>query len=226
MLDWRVDVVMDKVVNIGIVDQHPLMREGIISTFAGAPDFNVVGAGCSYAEATHIASVYMPDLMLLEVDLPGGGLNAARLLRVIHPKLLIVFLTASEQEEYVKAALTLGVRGYILKGICGSDLLKALRLVTAGETYITPALAITLLSSPNALNRPQDSALKTDANLSVREEQILQGVAKGMKNREIALELQLSEKTIKNYMSGILFKLKSRNRVQAVFAANRRLRIN
>lgn len=217
---------MGKVVKIGIVDPHPLMREGIVAALAAAADFKVVGTAGSAAEATQIATNHNPDVILLEVDMLGGGLHVARLLKDTNPQVIIVFLTASEGGEHVKAALALGARGYIIKGICGSDLLQALRLVTAGETYVTPALAINLLSSANDSSRPQGALFETGGNLSLREEQILQGVAEGKKNREIAFELHLSEKTIKNYMSGILFKLNSRNRVQAVFAATRRLKMN
>jgi DNA-binding NarL/FixJ family response regulator len=110
----------------------------------------------------------------------------------------------------VSAALAVGVRGYILKGISGDDLVKAIRLVAAGETYITPAFAARLLSTP-----PDTKAL------SAREEQILQAVAHGLKNREIAQRLNLTEKTVKHYMSGILHKLSARNRVEALLAAKR-----
>jgi DNA-binding NarL/FixJ family response regulator len=158
--------------------------------------------------------------MILELDLPGGGLNAVRQIKLSYPKVRVVLLTGSELEVNVKAALNLGVHGYVLKDVCASDLIKTIRAVAAGETYITPTLAMTLLTSP--LSPTQlDPKLSTDVELSAREEQILQAVATGLKNREIACQLRLSEKTIKNYMSGIFYKLNSRNRVEAVLAAKR-----
>ena len=205
---------------IGIADGHPLKCEGIRSAFEGEFDFHVVAIGSDCNDAIQIVAEHRPNIMLLEWDLPGGGFNAARHIKLSYPKIHLVILTSSELEENVKAALNLGVHGYVLKGICATDLVKTIRAVAAGETYITPTLAMSLLTSPVS-SHPLVSHLPPDVELSAREEQILQAVAKGFKNREIANQLRLSEKTIKNYMSGIFYKLNSRNRVEAVFAAKR-----
>jgi two-component system nitrate/nitrite response regulator NarL len=201
---------------IGIADGHPLMCEGIRLAFDGERGFEVIGVGCDSSDAIRIAAEHEPNIMILELDLPGGGLNAVRQIKLSFPKVRVVLLTGSELEANVKAALNLGVHGYVLKDICASDLIKTIRAVAAGETFITPALAMTLLTSPIASTR-----LSTDVELSAREEQILQAAGRGLKNREIACQLHLSEKTIKNYMSGIFYKLNSRNRVEAVLAAKR-----
>ena len=205
---------------IGIADAHPLMCEGIRSAFDGELDIDVVGVGADSSDAIRIVAEHEPNVMILELDLPGGGLNAVRQIKRSFPKVHVVLLTGSELEENVKAALNLGVHGYVLKDICASDLIKTIRAVAAGETYITPTLAMTLLTSPLPSTR-LDPKLSTDVELSAREEQILQAVGRGLKNREIACQLHLSEKTIKNYMSGIFYKLNSRNRVEAVLAASR-----
>ena len=205
---------------IGIADAHPLMCEGIRSAFDGELDIDVVGVGSDSSDAIRIVAEHEPNVMILELDLPGGGLNAVRQIKRSFPKVHVVLLTGSELEENVKAALNLGVHGYVLKDICASDLIKTIRAVAAGETYITPTLAMTLLTLPLPSTR-LDPKLSTDVELSAREEQILQAVGRGLKNREIACQLHLSEKTIKNYMSGIFYKLNSRNRVEAVLAASR-----
>jgi two-component system, NarL family, nitrate/nitrite response regulator NarL len=206
---------------IGIVDGHPLMCEGVKSAFVDQLDFDVVAIGRDYNDAIDIAATHEPDIIILELELPGGGLNAVRQIKLSWPKINLVILTGSEVEENVKAALSLGVHGYILKGICAADLVKAIHALAAGETYITPTLAMSLLTAP-VCSIHLASHLPTEVELSAREEQILQAVAKGLKNREIADQLRLSEKTIKNYMSGILSKLNSRNRVEAVLASLKR----
>ena len=204
---------------IAVVDDHPLMRAGVQHTLSLEEDFEVVGLGGSAQEAVEIARSQSPDLMLLDINMPGGGLSAAKDIGAAYPSVRLLFLTVSERMEDVTAALEAGVRGYVLKGIGGPDLIRTIRSVASGETYITPDFAARLLAAPAARSKDQDRA-PLDA-LTIREEQILREVSLGLTNKEIARKLDLSEKTIKHYMSGVLHKLSARNRVEAIVASRR-----
>ncbi len=206
-------------VRVAIVDDHPLVRAGIAYTLDPEPDFELVASGECADDAIRIASNDSPDLLLLDVDMPGGGLAAARAIGPAYPAMRILFLTVSERQEDVIAALEAGVRGYILKGISGPDLLRTLRTVAAGETYITPSFAARLLASPQQKPKIVTPDLDLTKQLSIREIQVLNEVARGRTNKEIALKLNLTEKTIKHYMSSVLNKLSVRNRIEAVIAA-------
>lgn len=212
---------MLKPLRIAIVDDHPLMRAGIGATLKRDTGFEVVASGASAEDAIKIANEFTPDIMLIDVNMPGSGMTAARTISKEHPEIRVLFLTVSERQEDVTNALEAGARGYILKGISGPDLLRTIHSVANGETYITPEFAARLLASPISRSPTACKTLDPDLHLSVREEQILREVALGQTNKEIAKKLELSEKTIKHYMSGILQKLSARNRVEAVLASKR-----
>ncbi len=203
---------------IAIVDDHPLMREGIEHTLRREMDFDVVATGACANDAVRIANELVPDLILLDVNMPGSGLEAARAITSTQPTIRILCLTVSERHDDVTAALEAGVRGYILKGIGGPDLVRTIRSVAVGETYITPEFAARLLATPARTSKTQPDPLQ---QLSIREEQILKEVSNGLTNKEIGRKLDLSEKTIKHYMSGVLHKLSARNRVEAIVASRR-----
>jgi DNA-binding NarL/FixJ family response regulator len=204
-------------IRIAIVDDHPVMRVGVEHTLGREVDFTVIATGGSAQDAITIAGEHNPDIMLLDVNMPGCGLAAARTIRANQPDIRLLFLTISERHEDVSAALDAGVRGYVLKGISGPDLVRTVRCVAMGETYITPEFATRLLTRPKAPVTIQEPQLQ----LSAREEQVLSEVSLGMTNKEIARKLDLTEKTIKHYMSSILHKLSARNRVEAIVAARK-----
>lgn len=213
---------MSDTMQIVVVDDHPLFREGVAHTLAAEPDIEVVGQGASAAEAVRLAQDLLPDLILLDIHMPGSGLQAAQTITATCPVTRIVMLTVSEEEEDLLAALKAGARGYILKGVPARELVRILRAVCAGESYVTPALAASLLremtgSAPGA--RPPADPLN---ELTEREREILEGVAEGLSNKEIGQHLHLSEKTVKHYMTNILQKLQVRNRVEAALLAQRR----
>ena len=209
---------MTDTLQIAIVDDHPLFREGVAHTLSTQPDIDVVGEGASAADAVRIAAERLPDIMLLDVSMPGGGLNAVRQIAAAFPVVRIVMLTVSENEEDVTAALRAGARAYVLKGVAARELVRILRAVAAGEVYVTPSLAASLLFDMTgaASGRPATSPLD---DLTEREQQILERVAAGDSNKEIAAQLHLSEKTVKHHMTNILQKLQVRNRVEAALLA-------
>ncbi len=210
-------------VRLAVIDDHPLMRAGIEHSLGRENDFEIVASGESAADAIKIAMEVTPDVMLLDLNMPGGGLAAARAIRTNHPQIQIFILTVSERHQDVTDALSAGVRGYILKGISGPDLVRTMRSTTAGETYITPEFAARLLITHPAKRRGTMNIAEAFQQLSAREEEVLKELSLGYSNKEIAGKLDLTEKTVKHYMSRILHKLSVSNRVEAVVASRRNI---
>jgi len=204
-----------------IVDDHPLFRDGVAALLTNDPDFEVVGQGASADDAVRLARDLLPELILLDIDMPGSGLSAAQAIAVQCPVTRIIFLTVSEEDEALVSALKMGARGYILKGVAGRELVRILKAVHSGESYLPPGLAASLLiemSSPRPVANIDPDPLE---DLTEREREILEKLSAGLSNKEIGLHLHLSEKTIKHYMTNILQKLQVRNRVEAALLAQR-----
>lgn len=207
-------------IRIAVVDDHPLFREGVAYTLSTAGGFDVVAQGSSASDAIRIASEKHPEIMLLDVSMPGSGIEAARSISTVAPQTMTVILTVSESEEHVAAALQAGARGYVLKGSSASELVRTVQAVYNGESYVSPGLAARLLTQM----KQQAQAMPTHeeaADLTAREDEILNYVSRGLTNKEIANKLDLSEKTVKHYMTNIMHKLQVRNRVEAVLALRR-----
>lgn len=201
-------------IRIAIVDDHPLFREGVTRSLSELGGFEIVGEGATAQDAERIASTVRPDLLLLDISLPGGGLAAVATILADHPAQKIVMLTVSEANADVTRALNAGVQGYILKGVGSRALADILRNVAAGESYLTPTLSARLLSD---LQSPQPANGVADRlrHLTERQTEILRLVAEGLSNKEVALRLELQEKTVKHHMTGVLSKLNVRNRTEA-----------
>jgi DNA-binding NarL/FixJ family response regulator len=204
---------MTSAISIAVVDDHPLFREGVTRSLAESGQFKVVGEGSSQEDALRIARDLKPDIMLIDLSMPGGGLGAIAPIRSLNPDIRIVVLTVSEAAEDVAAALNGGVNGYVLKGIGSRALAEVLTVVAAGETYVTPTLSARLLS--HLASDPPASAADPFQSLSKRERDVIDLVARGMSNKEIGLRLDLHEKTVKHHMSRILSKLNANNRTEA-----------
>lgn len=214
---------MDGKMRVVIVDDHILLREGVASLLAEEEDIEVVGFGGSAGEALELARDLLPDLMLLDLDMPGSGLTAASQIARAVPVTRIVILTVSEDDDNLLKALAAGARAYVLKGISGRELVRILRGVHAGESYVPPALAAGLLREMADQPRIPPVAAQQDPlnELSSREREILELLATGKSNREIAEHLFLAEKTVKYYITNILQKLQVRNRVEAALLAQK-----
>jgi DNA-binding NarL/FixJ family response regulator len=218
---WREEPFMTEQVTIAVVDDHPLYRAGVVRTLAEAPDIRVVGEGGSAADALELARRTRPKLLLIDISMPGGGIEAVRMLAQAFPGSWAIMLTSSEQEDDIIEALAAGARGYVLKGVGARELLSIVRTVAAGGSYVSPTLAGRLLVAmrhKSAAPVAKDSA----GTLTTREEEILELVAQGKSNKEVGRSLQLQEKTIKHYMTNILQKLQVRNRTEAAIVARRR----
>lgn len=209
---------MSDVIRVVVVDDHPLFREGVGATLSSEPDLQVVAQGDSAEAAVRLGQQHLPQVLLLDLSLPGGGLQALAALTATCPAVHVVMLTVSDDEADVLAALRGGARGYVVKGVTGRELRGVVRSVAAGEVFITPALAGTMLLELTAARTVTPSPLDL---LTARERQILEGVASGRSNKEIARDLDLTEKTVKHYMTNVLQKLQVRNRVEAALLAQR-----
>lgn len=209
-------------IRIVLVDDHPLFREGVAYTLGAQEDMEVVAQGENRDEAARLAERHEPDVLLLDISIPGGGIEAARAIAAAHPAIRIIMLTASVDEDDLAAAMAAGARGYILKGVAARELVGIVRVVYAGEGYVAPSLAASLLAGMAAGGRPAPPPSDPLDILTERERQILDLVAAGLSNKEVAAQLHLSEKTVKHYMTIIMEKLGVRNRVEAALLAQRR----
>ena len=209
---------MSEKLQIAIIDDHPLFREGVAQTLGRQPDIEVVAEGESAEDAVAIAGMRLPDIMLLDVSMPGGGVNAARQIAAAYPVVKIVMLTVSQDEEDITAALRAGARAYVLKGVAARELVDILRHVARGDVYVTPSLAAGLLYEMTNAPASRTPSSPLD-ELTDRERQILERVAVGDSNKEIGERLNLTEKTVKHHVSNILQKLQVRNRVEAALLA-------
>ncbi len=215
----RVTDMNDKV-KLVIADDHPLYRDGVVRTLTKEPDLDVVGEGASADEAVSLVRTHLPDLVLLDISMPGGGLSAARRIAEAFPAIKIVMLTVSERDDDVHEALKAGALGYVLKGVGGAELVRVVRDAAKGSAYVSPELAARLLKEVGEPSvkaaRPADLL----ATLTAREREVLEHVADGKSNKEVARVLDLQEKTVKHYMTNILKKLRVRNRVEAAILAH------
>lgn len=209
-------------IHVVIVDDHPLLREGVVSTLNAQPGIQVVGEGESASDAVRLASELLPDIILLDISMPGDGLKAVEQITATSPVTRIVMLTASEGEDDVATALTAGARGYIVKGVSARELVAILRGIHTGQVYVTPSLAATLLFEMTGASARSRGAGGMLNELTERELQILERVASGDSNKEIGATLHITEKTVKHHMTNILQKLQVRNRVEAAMLAHKR----
>jgi len=199
-----------------VADDHPIFRDGLVRSLEEG-GFEVVGAGGDAEEAVALVRKHAPDLALLDISMPGGGVEAARRIHAEAPQVRIAMLTVSEDEGSVAKSLEAGAIAYVLKGVSAAELNGILSGVVRGEAHVSPALAARVLI---AMRRPPKTEIRRPIDdLTKREEDILRRVATGMSNREVAEALGIQEKTVKHYMTAILEKLQARNRVEAALIA-------
>jgi len=197
-----------------VADDHPLLLDGVVAALGAAEDIDVVGHAGDAPGAVRIAREQLPDVALLDVNMPGDGLQAARDIALRCPATKIVMLTVSEDEDDILAAMKAGASGYALKGISARELADVVRSVAAGEVDNAPALAWGMLRE---MGRPRPGSPLDE--LSAREREVLELVAAGLTNAEIGGRLGLAEKTIKHYMTNVLGKLQVSSRVEAAVLA-------
>jgi two-component system, NarL family, response regulator DevR len=206
-----------------IVDDHEVVRQGLVALLDRREGFQVVAEAGTVAEAIEQARRFQPDVVIMDVRLPdGSGIEACREIRAERPATRIVMLTSYPDEEAVLSAIIAGAAGYLLKQIRARDLVAALEAVGRGESLLDPAVTEKVLERVRRIaTGGQSDEL---AVLTSQEQKILMLVAEGKTNKEIAAEVFLSDKTVKNYVSSILSKLNLERRAQAAaFVARHRL---
>ena len=213
---------MNAPIRLVVVDDHPLYRDGVVRTLDEHEGLKVVGQGGSADEAVSLCVAHKPDVALLDVSMRGGGIAAAGQVLDAVPDTKVMMLTVSEQDSDVINALEQGVKAYVLKGVEGAELVSIIQRVASGESYVAPSLAAGLLVSMK-LSMKRNGDMARSPLLTEREEGILRLVSLGCSNKEIGRHLDLQEKTVKHYMTGILQKLNVRNRVEAAVIAREQL---
>jgi two-component system, NarL family, response regulator DevR len=197
-----------------VVDDHEVVRQGLVSLLDRRSGFEVVAQAGSVAESIAQAARFEPDLVIMDVRLPdGSGIEACREIRAARPATRVVMLTSYPDEEAVLSAIIAGASGYLLKQIRGRDLVSALEAVGRGESLLDPAVTEKVLERVRRM--ASGSASDELADLTGQERKILLLVAEGKTNKEIASDVFLSDKTVKNYVSSILSKLNLQRRTQA-----------
>lgn len=198
-----------------IVDDHPLFRKGVRALIGTQPDMEVVGEAGDGNAAIALALSEQPDVVLMDLQLPGGsGIQATRAIVEASPMMRVLILSMFEDDDSVFAALRTGARGYVLKGTGEDDLLRAVRAVGRGEAIFSPTIASRVLTY---FSRPAPMPLFP--MLTEREREILALIAQGKNNQTIARELFLSPKTIANHVSNIFSKLQVADRAEAIIRA-------
>ncbi|MGH2360755.1 MAG: response regulator [bacterium] len=202
-------------IRIVVVDDHPVVREGLVASLEDDPEFQVVGAAGSAEEALPLVTTSKPDIILLDLELPGvNGLTAIPNLTAANAASKILILTAYDTDERVLGAIRAGAKGYLLKGASLEEIARAIRAVYGGDSYLEPRIATKVFTALDPRKRP--------SALSKREREVLRLVADGHSNKQIGQKLGITERTVKFHVTSIRNKLGAGNRAQAVALAAQR----
>lgn len=205
------------ITRILLVDDHQLFREGLVSILNSQPDFEVIGEAGDGLEAQVKARILKPDLILMDISMPGcDGLEATKLIKHEQPDVMIVMLTVRDEDEQLFKSIRSGAQGYLLKNIRSKEMLELLRGAVHGEAAITPSLSGRILDEFRRLSTlAKDSPGERIETLTSREQEILRYVAAGSSNIEIANKLNISVHTVKTHIRKILAKLHQVRRYEA-----------
>ena len=204
-----------------IVDDHDIVRKGLAMLVSRQEDLSVVAEAGTVAEAVEKARAFVPDVVVMDIRLPdGSGIEACREIRDENADIKVLMLTSYSDEEAVMGSIMAGASGYLLKEIRSQEIVDAIRRVGSGQSLLDPAVTASVLER---VRRGKEEDVL--AQLTEQEQKILELIAQGQTNREIAVQINLSDKTVKNYVSNILGKLEVSRRSQAAaFLATRRAR--
>ena len=204
-------------IRVLIVDDHAPFRAGLRALLTSVPDMEVAGEAENGDDAIREADKLQPDVILMDIQMPGmNGIEATRLIYQSSPHIGVIVLTMFEDDDSVFAAMRAGARGYLLKGADQAEILRALHSVGSGEALFGPGIARRLI---NFFNQVQPQAQNPFPELTEREREVLEMIARGSNNAEIASALTLSQKTVRNHVSNIFNKLQVADRAQAIIRA-------
>ncbi|MGH3086127.1 MAG: response regulator [Rubrobacteraceae bacterium] len=201
-----------------VADDHPMFRDGVRAMLLSTPDMEHVGEAETGEEAVALTSELHPDVVVMDIQMPGaGGIEATREIKKNHPSVNVLMVTMFEDDATVFAAMRAGANGYVLKGANYDEMLRAIKAAGNGEAIFSPKLAVRLVDffSGAARKAPPEAF----PELTEREREILDFIARGLKNAEIAKRLYLSPKTVRNNVSSILHKLQAADRAEAIIRA-------
>jgi DNA-binding NarL/FixJ family response regulator len=204
-------------IRILLVDDHPVVREGLTAILAAEPDFNVVGEAGSGEDAIRIVAELDPDVLVIDVRLPGiSGIETCEHLLARDPRLRVVILSSAPDNGTMIAAYTAGARGFLIKECEPSVLRQAVRIVADGDTYVDPRVASKLVALAT-----KGRSVRGPHGLTVQEMRVLEHLPRGLSNREIGKSLHISENTVKTHLRHAMAKLGARDRVEAAALAMR-----
>lgn len=209
----------DKVIRVVIADDHQLIREGIRQILELEDNIVVVGQACNGEEAFSMAEELEPDIILLDINMPKlNGIETLKRIKDMGIKTKIIILTIHEDREYILKTLKLGADGYMLKDLSADSLIKGIQNVAKGQKYIQSSVA-NLVKEFSNYEEYSDANINKIKSLTKREYEVLILIAEGLNNKDIAENLYISEKTVKNHISNIFKKLDINDRVQAAIFA-------
>jgi DNA-binding NarL/FixJ family response regulator len=208
---------MKNIVNVAIADDHPVLLAGIISLLSSDSRFKVVGEADTADASIELVRQVSPDVMIMDLSMPGDVFRAIGQVAATRPDTKVLVFTAFCSTESALKALDAGATGFVLKGSPSGEFLEAIETVATGQMFVTRQYASQVMNGLRDRSRRQ--ALNDAIKLNVREKQIIGHLLQARTNKEIAAELHISEKTVKHYMTGLMLKLKVRNRVEVVIAA-------
>lgn len=208
-------------IRVATVDDHPIFQEGLQRILARLKPITLVGQGASAEDACRIAETEQPDVMLLDITMPGNGIEAARTISARHPRVKVIILTASEDDERVSEAMAAGALGFLVKGVMPSELLTAITTVRDGQPYIQPQISTRILFRNLGNSRDAEPAQRRAPDLLPHEQEIMSLLNQGLTNKEIADQLGLALSTVKNRLTRVFQKLQVQRRTQALRAWKR-----
>ncbi len=206
--------------NLVLVDDHPIVLAGLTDILRGQPRFAIRATGATAEAALELVRDGVCDMLITEMNLPGDMLATIRQIRAEAPEVKILIFTASTSVEDCMGVLAAGAHGIVLKGSSGTDIHYAIEEVAAGKEFISSGMATKIIREMRAAE--QRKAVRASAGLNSREDQVVRELLNGSSNKEIANKLNLSDKTVKHYMTQIMQKFNARNRLEVVLEVQRR----
>ena len=207
-------------IRVAVADDHPVVRDGLVAMLHAEPEFEVVGEAASGADAVSLVERIVPDVLLLDLEMPGlDGVGVLRRLRELDSPTRAIVFTVFDTDERIIAAVEAGASGYLLKGVPRAEIFAAIRVVHGGGSLLQPVVASTVLRHVAARGRSGDAAAARAISLTPRESSVLQHLARGRSNKQIAAALGVSERTVKFHVSTLFTKLGATNRTEAVTRA-------
>jgi len=210
-------------IKIILADDHPLMRQALRTLLEKQPDFKIIGEASDGEEAVRLAIELVPDVMIMDISMPKiNGLEAIKQIKAKVPTIAVLVLTVHSDSEHILSILQAGASGYLTKSVYGEDVIRSIRAIAAGDTILPTAVSQQILKYAFQYVNTSSKFLDTSEKFTTRELEVLRLVAKGMSNKDIAIRLSLSLRTVKGYLTDLFSKLNVTSRTAAVIVGLRK----